>query len=181
MNPFGKIPGQQERLMATVRFELPGEADAIYAVHAGSFPSADEARLVGLLRDAGRLSVSLVAEIDGEIVGHVAFSPVIVASGAIGAGLAPLAVIESYRRRGVAAELIRGGLAKCRVAGFCWAVVLGEPEYYVRFGFRAASEFGLSDEYGGGAAFQAMELRAGALPVGAGLVRYAPEFASLAE
>ncbi|MBA3485339.1 MAG: N-acetyltransferase, partial [Pirellulales bacterium] len=109
--------------MAVVRPEVPGDVAAIHAVHAASFPGVDEAGLVEFLRDAGRLSVSLVAEIDGEIVGHVAFSPVIVASGAIGAGLAPLAVIESYRRRGVAAELIRGGLAKCRVAGFCWAVV----------------------------------------------------------
>ena len=63
--------------------------------------------------------------------------------------------------------------------GFGWVVVLGEPEYYSRFGFRPASAFGLSDEYGGGPAFQAVELVAGALPVGAGLVRYAPEFASL--
>jgi putative acetyltransferase len=125
--------------------------------------------------------VSLVAEVDGEVVGHVGFSPVTVASGAVGAGLAPLAVVEPYRRRGVAAELVRSGIAACGAAGFGWAVVLGEPEYYGRFGFRAASEFGLSDEYGGGAAFQAIELTPGALPVGVGLVRYAPEFASLGE
>jgi putative acetyltransferase len=59
--------------------------------------------------------------------------------------------------------------------------VLGEPEYYGRFGFRAAADFGLSDEYGGGAAFQALKLTPGALPLRAGLVRYAPEFASLGE
>ena len=144
--------------MATVRAEQPGDVAAIYAVHVASFPSVDEARLVDLLRDAGRLSVSLVAEVDGAVVGHVSFSPVTVASGAIGAGLAPLAVVEPYRRRGVAAELVRAGIAACGDAGFGWAVVLGEPEYYGRFGFRAASEFGLSDEYGGGTAFQALEL-----------------------
>jgi putative acetyltransferase len=167
--------------MANVRHEQPGDAEAIYAVHAASFPGDDEARLVNLLRDAGRLSVSLVAEVDGAVVGHVGFSPVTVASGAIGAGLAPLAVVEPFRRRGVAAKLVRAGIAACGDAGFGWAVVLGEPEYYGRFGFRAASEFGLSDEYGGGAAFQAMELTPGAVPVGAGLVRYSPEFASLGE
>lgn len=164
-----------------VRPEFPSDVAAIYAVHVASFPGADEARLVDLLRDAGRLSASLVAEVDGTVIGHVAFSPVTVASGAIGAGLAPLAVVEPYRRRGVAAELVRAGIAACGAAGFGWAVVLGEPEYYGRFGFRAASEFGLSDEYGGGAAFQALELTPGALPAGAGLVRYAPEFASLGE
>jgi putative acetyltransferase len=57
--------------------------------------------------------------------------------------------------------------------------VLGEPAYYARFGFRPAAEFGLTDEYGGGQAFQAVELAAGGLPAGAGLVRYAPEFAAV--
>ena len=71
------------------------------------------------------------------------------------------------------------GLVVCREAGFPWAVVLGDPAYYGRFGFRPASEFGLSDEYQGGAAFQAVELMNGGLPFGAGLVRYAAEFASL--
>ena len=68
----------------------------------------------------------------------------------------------------------------CRATGFGWVVVLGEPAHYRRFGFRTAAEFGLADEYGGGLAFQALELIAGALPRGAGLVRYAPEFALLA-
>ena len=64
-------------------------------------------------------------------------------------------------------------------AGFGWVVVLGDPSYYARFGFRAASEFGLRDEYRAGAAFQAVELTGGALPGGAGLVRYAEAFAML--
>ena len=59
-------------------------------------------------------------------------------------------------------------------------MVLGEPAYYGRFGFTAAAAWGLRDEYGGGSAFQAVELRAGAIPRGAGLVRYAPEFAVVA-
>jgi putative acetyltransferase len=135
--------------------------------------------LVDLLRAAGRLSVSLVAETGGVVIGNIAFSPVTVASDVCGAGLAPLAVVESHRRQGVAAELARAGLEACRAAGFGWVVVLGEPTYYSRFGFRAASEFGLYDEYGGGSAFQCVELIPGAMPAEAGLVRYAPEFASL--
>lgn len=132
-----------------------------------------------LLRDAGRLSASLVAEVDGAVVGHVAFSPVTVGSGAVGAGLAPLAVLPSHRRRGVGSALVRAGLQACRDAGLGWAVVLGEPHYYGRFGFRAAPALGLTDEYGGGDAFQAVELTPGSLPIDAGLVRYAPEFSSL--
>jgi putative acetyltransferase len=165
--------------VAAIRPERFDDAAAIYAVHASSFPTDAEARLVDLLRAADRLSVSLVAEVSGSVVGHVAFSPVTVSSGATGAGLAPVAVAEAHRRRGIAAELVRAGLGACRDAGFGWAVVLGEPAYYARFGFRPAREFGLSDEYGGGSAFQAVELVAGALPAGVGLVRYAPEFASL--
>jgi putative acetyltransferase len=168
-----------ENSLATIRAERVDDAAAIYAVHAGSFPTDAEARLVELLRAADRLPVSLVAEVGGVVVGHVAFSPVTASSGAAGAGLAPVAVAEAHRRRGVAAELVRAGLEACRDAGFGWAVVLGEPAYYGRFGFRPACEFGLCDEYGGGPAFQAVELVCGALPAGAGLVRYAPEFASV--
>jgi len=166
--------------MWTVRVQQPSDVATIHALHAACFPSAVEAQLVDLLRTAGRLSVSLVAELEEEIVGHVAFSPVSVATGAVGAGLAPVAVEVRRRRQGIAAELIRVGLQACRRADYGWAVVLGEPGYYARFGFRPATEFGLSDEYGGGLAFQALELVTGALPVGAGLVKYAPEFSSLA-
>jgi len=163
--------------MVAIHPERPGDAAAIHAVHAASFPTAAEARLVDLLRFAGRLPVSLVAEMGDAVVGHVAFSPVTTASGAVGVGLAPVAVVEPHRRRGIAAALVRAGLEACHAAGFGWAVVMGEPAYYSRFGFRPATEFGLADEYGGGPAFQAMELVPGTLPVGAGLVRYAPEFA----
>ena len=164
--------------MVTIRPERPEDAAGVYAVHAAGFPTEDEARLVDELRAAGRLSASLVAEVGGVVVGHVGFSPVTAGTAAPGAGLAPVAVLAEYRRRGIAADLIRAGLDACRAAGFGWAVVLGEPAYYGRFGFRSAALVGLSDEYNGGPAFQATELLPGALPVGAGLVRYAPEFAA---
>jgi putative acetyltransferase len=165
--------------MVLIRPEQPEDVAAIHAVHAASFPTDAEAQLVDLLRAAGRLTISLVAVVDGAIVAHVGFSPVTAESGAVGAGLAPIAVVESHRRRGIAAELVRAGLESCRKEGFSWAAVLGDPAYYQRFGFRTASEFGLSDEYGGGPAFQCIELVEGSLPAGAGLVKYATEFASL--
>src|SRR5438552_1181557 len=155
-----------------IRPEHSADLDAIRAVHECSFPTPVEACLVDRLRNAGRLAVSLLAEADGAIIGHVAFSPVTTSDGHAGAGLAPVAVVPSHRRQGIAAELIEQGLAACRAAGFGWAVVLGEPRYYCRFGFRPAAGFGLTDEYGGGSAFQAMELVADSMPVGAGLVRY---------
>jgi putative acetyltransferase len=169
----------QRSAMRTIRQEQPGDAAGIHAVHAECFPTPGEARLVDALRAAGRLTVSVLAEVDGVIVGHVAVSPVTVASGAVGAGIGPVAVVSSQRRRGVAAELMRAALEHCPAAGFGWAVVLGDPAYYGRFGFGPASEFGLSDEFNGGLAFQAIELTPGTLPRNAGVVRYASEFASL--
>ena len=80
---------------------------------------------------------------------------------------------------GAGGALVRAGLEGSRAAGVGWALVLGEPGYYARFGFGPAAASGLADEYGGGAAFQVVELPPGALPAGAGLVRYAPEFAAL--
>lgn len=164
--------------MPEIRPERPDDAVAIARLLEACFPTDAEARLVAALRAGGRLAVSLVAEHSGDVVGHIAFSPMRAAGGV---GLAPVAVAERHRRAGVGAALITLGLDRCRDAGFTWCVVLGEPAYYARFGFRPAREFGLTDAYGGGDAFQALELAPGALPRGAGLVRYASEFDDLDE
>lgn len=159
----------------TIREEAIGDEPSIRAVHLASFPSDAEARLVEALRAAGRLTLSLVAVLEEQVVGHVAFSPVTCEGFPIGLGLAPVAVAPERRRQGVAAELIRRGLERCRGTSGRVVVVLGEPHYYRRFGFEPASRWGLKDEYGGGEAFQALELAAGELAPG--VVRYAPEFA----
>jgi putative acetyltransferase len=159
-----------------IRPESPGDIGDIHHVHAESFPTTLEAKLVDALRDAGRLRVSLVAEERGAVVGHVAFSPVTLPGSTDGVGLGPVAVLPDFRRRGIADKLIRAGLAQC-MEQFGFVVVLGDPRYYHRFGCLPAAQWKLSDEYGGGDAFQAMELRAGAIPAAGGIVRYAPEFA----
>jgi putative acetyltransferase len=158
-----------------IRPERPADADAIHAVVAAAFPTDAEARLVEALREAGRLTISLVAEDGGEVVGHIAFSPVTVEGVGGGLGLAPLAVIPERRGEGVGGRLVREGLAAAGRAGAAFAVVLGEPGYYSRFGFEPAARHGLTDEYGGGDAFQVVTL--GGAP-GRGLVKYAPEFAA---
>ena len=159
-----------------IRPEESGDQEAIHNVHEVSFPTEVEARLVEALRDAGRLCLSLVAEHQNRILGHVGFSPVSVAGAADGLGLAPVAVLPEHRRRGIAARLVRAGLAACEPAGYGFVVVLGDPSYYQRFGFQPARQWGLHDEYQGGDAFQALEIRRDSIPRGAGLVRYAPEF-----
>ena len=165
--------------MLSIRPEQPADVAAIYAVHAAAFPTDGEARLVDALRAAGRLSVSRVAIEERKVVGHVAFSTVTVAGATNGVGLGPVAVLPDCQKRGTGERLIRQGLDACRQAGFAFVVVLGEPAYYRRFGFEPAGDWGLVDEYGGGAAFQALELKPNAIPRGAGLVCYAPEFAAV--
>ena len=161
--------------MSVIRPETPGDTAAIHALVAACFPTEAEARLIDALRAAGRLTLSLVAVEDGQIAGHVGFSPMTGLDG--GLGLAPLAVRADQRRRGIGAALVREGLAACARIGARFVVVLGDPAYYSRFGFAPAGRWGLSGEYGGGDAFQALELVPGA--IGPGLVRYAPEFAAL--
>jgi putative acetyltransferase len=121
----------------------------------------------------------LVAEERREVVGHIAFSPVIVLGATDGVGLAPVAVLPAFRRRGIAHQLIERGLVVCGQLGKGFVVVLGDPSYYRRVGFVPASRWGLRDEYGGGDAFQAMELRTDAIPASGGVVHYAPEFAGV--
>lgn len=164
-----------------IRNEQPGDEAAIHLVNVASFPTDAEARLVDALRVEGDLAVSLVAQVNGEVVGHVAFSPVTVTDQSDtqrGVGLAPVAVVESHRKQGIAYALINTGIDACRAAGFTWMAVLGDPAYYQRFGFRTASDFGLHDAYGGGEAFQVLALNAdeSAVPCNAGLVQYATAF-----
>lgn len=124
------------------------DAGSVRMVHLAAFPGDDEAGLVDLLRDNGHLSVSIVAEENSGIVGHIAFSPVTVAGLNVAAvGLAPVAVLPEFQKQGIGSELIRAGLQACQEAGIRIVVVLGEPDFYQRFGFRPAHLVGLENEY----------------------------------
>ncbi|NJD30904.1 MAG: N-acetyltransferase [Gammaproteobacteria bacterium] len=158
------------------RPEHAADIPAIRGVLDAAFPTRAESRLVDALRAAGRLAISIVASDGKAVVGHVAFSPVEV-GGTGGIGLAPMAVVPAHQGKGVGSLLVREGLASCVQQDCGFVVVLGEPEYYGRFGFERASARGLDNEYGADEAFMVLELKAGALPESGGLVRYAPEFA----
>lgn len=175
---------------ADVRPEAPADADAVRALLAAAFPTPAEATLVDALRAAGRLAVSLVAAVDGQIVGHVAFSPMTLAglNGAAPAapllGLAPLAVRDGFRRRGIGAMLVERGIAACVAARAAAVFVLGDPAYYARFGFRPAAAAGFRSVYPAADAFQVLLLRPDQLPAPppgtSFLAEYAPEFAEVA-
>jgi putative acetyltransferase len=161
-----------------IRAERPSECSAIRRVLLSAFPATQEADLVARLRRNGRLTISLVAESADEVIGYVAFSAVTVnGQRANGVGLAPLAVLPPWQRHSIGSQLVRAGVAACERASVGFIVLLGEPQYYRRFGFITASDMGLSNEYGADDAFMVLELTPRSAKPGG--VRYAPEFNEL--
>jgi len=164
-----------------IRSELPSDAAAIEAVTVAAFTNAahtdhTEQFIVRELRHAGALSVSLVAEDGGAIIGHVAVSPVKISNGATGwYGLGPISVAPERQGAGVGTQLMRAVLNELRSSGACGCVVLGEPGYYSRFGFVADPKLvllGVPPEY-----FQALSFD-GSQP--AGTVSYHEAFTARA-
>ncbi|HEX7863548.1 MAG TPA: N-acetyltransferase [Variovorax sp.] len=161
----------------TIRNEAPADAQAIEALTAVAFLAAEhsshtEQFIVNALRRAGQLSVSLVAEDGGRIVGHVAISPVLISDGAQGwYGLGPISVAPQRQGQGIGSELMTKALAALHDVSAAGCVVLGDPAYYGRFGFAATPALaypGVPPEY-----FQALPL-AGPMP--SGIVSYHAAF-----
>ncbi len=163
--------------------EHPDDIDAIRRINELAFGGSMEAKLVDALRSANAILLSLIAEVDGHIVGHILFSSVIIERGNThdnAAGLGPVTVLPAAQRCGIGKALVQSGIETIRTAGHGAVVVLGHPSYYPRFGFKPASQFDLHWEVPGhDNAFFAMELRPGFLGVRPGNVRYRPEFMQL--
>jgi putative acetyltransferase len=131
-----------------IRPDGPADRSSITRLAAAAFGRDEEALLIERLREAGALTVSLVAIIgDHDLVGHVALSPVSIGGAALGRrwlGLGPLAVRPDRQRAGIGAALVQAALAAGDQGSTELIVVLGEPDYYRRFGFEPASRYGLS-------------------------------------
>jgi len=134
-----------------IRFETRSDEETFAKLITAAFleaehSSGNEARIVEMLRKAASLTASLVATDNGEIVGHVAFSPVTIYGRNDGwFGLGPVAVMPIRQRQGIGCALIEAGLATLRAQGSKGCVVLGEPAYYRRFGFTADPNLRLSE------------------------------------
>ncbi len=163
-----------------VRPEIEGDASAIARLLISAFGGDAEADLVTALRRDGDLLVSLVATDGQDIVGHAAASPLACldpGASISAAALAPLAVAAAYRRRGIAGALARRLLAGLGVRGIGLVLVLGDPDFYRRFGFAAKTAAPLRTPFDGPHQM-AIELVPGTARSAAGRrFAYAPAFA----
>lgn len=127
----------------TIRPEQAADIDAISSITEQAFrdhpvSQHTEQYVVAALRQSGALSVSLVAEVDGQVVGHIAFSPVQISSGCTDwYALGPVSVTPSLQRQGIGSALIKAGLDAVLRLGAKGCVLVGEPDYYERFGFES--------------------------------------------
>lgn len=162
-----------------IRFERREDAPRIRNLHRAAFGSTLEGDIVDALRVAGAALVSLVAIDEGEVVGHILFSPVTItgADSMQTVALGPMAALPDRQRRGIGSALVNAGIEECRKRGVQAVFVVGHAEYYPRFGFVQAEKFGISCEFNvADDAFMVLELVDGALQGRAGVVHFHEAF-----
>ncbi len=126
----------------TIRKENESDIANITTVHNQAFNGLDEGKIVKNLRKSNSLTISLVAEANGKIIGHIAYSPIYSKNKEIiGIGLAPVAVLSSHQKQGIGSQLIERGNEIALSKGFERIFVLGDPGYYCRFGFKMAKNY----------------------------------------
>jgi putative acetyltransferase len=136
--------------LINIRSETNRDINGIYHVNEQAFNRKTEADLVDNLRINKAITLSLIAEVEEKIIGHILFSPVIVQpdqSDYNSVTLAPLAVLPAYQHKGIGSQLIRTGLKECRLLGHDFVFLVGHPEYYPRFGFIQAKSKGFECEF----------------------------------
>ncbi|MEW4529346.1 N-acetyltransferase [Maioricimonas sp. JC845] len=164
----------------TIRPETSQDRAAVRHVNEAAFQSTAEPELVEDLHESGDVVCALVAEVDGQVVGHILFSRQAIETttgeSRPAVSLAPMAVLPEFQKQGIGSRLVREGLAACRNAGERIVTVLGHPAYYPRFGFAAELARRLDSPFDGGDAWMALELVPGTLDDVAGTVRFAEPF-----
>lgn len=170
----------QEVTHMIIRQENPEDKEKIRIINTKAFETDTEANLVDTLRNSGIPLISLVADEKGELIGHILFSPVTLAGAPPIAGLAPMAVLPRCQNKGVGTGLVEEGLKYCRKAGYKAVVVLGHPEYYPKFGFVPAINYGIKSEWEVPAeVFMVKELEEFALKGISGTVKYHRAFSEV--
>jgi len=165
-----------------IRLEEAKDHQAVRRIQEAAFGQSDEAALVDALRLAAQPALSLVAELDGEVAGHVFLSEVhidVQPADRKFAGLAPIGVEPALQKRDIGGALMREAIQRAPSLGWSAIFLLGDPAYYARFGFSLAAPLGLHYESAAyDASFQVLELAEGALQDCSGLVQYHSAFSS---
>lgn len=184
------MPSNQKTMNQTViiRKETPEDYDRVIELTEKAFETLEisdhnEGKLVDKLRKAPTFidELSLVAELNGQVVGHILFTPIVIDNGEQqfqSLILAPVSVLPEFQKMGIGGQLIRAGHQKAVECDFNSAILLGHPGYYPRFGYKPASTWGIkspiplpSDDV-----FMAVELTEGGLANVSGMVIFPPEF-----
>ena len=139
-----------------IRSEMESDSGTILEITEAAFQNhpyshQTEQFILNALREAKALTISLVAEVEKKVVGHIAFSPVTISDGSLGwYGLGPVSVLPELQRQGIGKSLIHEGLSLLRSSGAKGCVLVGDPGYYKRFGFRNLPDMvieGVPQEY----------------------------------
>ena len=165
--------------MIEIRQEEAGDEDSVRRVNLAAFSDGSEAALVDRLRVSCDNHLAFVAVANGDVVGHIVFSPSTVDGCEVsGMGLAPMAVLPAYQRKGIGSQLVRHGLEHLRQSGCPFVIVVGHPDYYPRFGFERASKHRLVTQWEEvpDEAFMVVVFDTEALPKTGGTARYRDEF-----
>jgi putative acetyltransferase len=167
--------------MISIRLERPDDIPAIRLVNELAFERPEEADLVDKLRLTCPEAISLVAEDDGQVVGHLLFTPALIESEertVRGMGLAPMAVAPLRQREGIGSKLVEHGLTQLKARGCPFVIVVGHPDFYPRFGFEIASRLGLTCQWEDvpGEAFMAVVYDQEVMEGVSGVVKYRREF-----
>jgi putative acetyltransferase len=163
-----------------IREERAGDVEAIRDVNRRAFGQDQEANIVDALRSNGAVLLSLVAILDGKVVGHILYSPISIEGGVPGAALAPMAVLPEDQRQGIGTKLIEAGNRQLKEEGCPFIIVLGHANYYPRFGFRPASAYGVRCEWDvSDDVFLLLVLNQDKMGKASGLARYRHEFSSV--
>ena len=165
-----------------IRPETKQDKTAIQEINQSAFETFAEAKLVDTLREQCHSIISLIAEENREVVGHIMFSPVTLRGSPDLKimGLAPMAVFPKYQRQGIGSALVQTGLDECKKHDFGAVVVLGHTNYYHKFGFIPAAQFGIDCEYEvPGDAFMVVELQPNYLSGAKGKIIYHSVFSNV--
>ena len=167
-------------MLIEIRDECCEDITAIREVNRRAFQQEEESNIVDALRVNGGTLLSLVATVNDQVVGHIMYSPVTIAENVNGVALGPMAVVPEHQRKGIGTRLVEAGNRKIKDAGYPFIIVVGHAEYYPRFGFSLASEYGIKCEWDvPDNSFMLLILDREKMQGVSGLARYRLEFSSV--